>query len=226
MQNQANLISQIDDCLVHEMPQRHSYFQLKYFLLGKEPTIQSKMWQCLKELKTRRESLDALEFEVDDSKDKIELLDILIQKFKVEINKCSESDPLSKKELEIKIRQTERQKKAAESALIELVNRRKYIEEEARFFVESFKNFEKLEPLKNFDDLESQKEYWSERLSQKMNLKMLTHNNIDTELIETIIALPDDVTIKKQALSTLSLRHENMVQQLKQTMNNLEKKEI
>ena len=42
MENQPNLISQIDNCFSQEMPQRHSYFQLKYFLLGKEPTLQSK----------------------------------------------------------------------------------------------------------------------------------------------------------------------------------------
>ena len=154
---------------------------------------------------------------------KIELLDILASKLEIQMKECSDThiEQLTKKELEIKIKQNRRHKKAAESALSELINRKKYIEEEAKFFIESFKSFEKLEPLKHFDDFESQKEYWSERLSQKMNLKMLTNNQIDTELIETVVTLPDELQIKKQIMNTLSLRHESMIQQLKKNMNNL-----
>ena len=51
---------------------------------------------------------------------------------------------------------------------------------------------------------------------------MLTHNQLDTELVETIVALPDDMAIKKQALGTLELRHTNMVHQLKSTMQHIE----
>ena len=29
--------------LEHQLPERHSYFQLRYFLIGKEPTNQSKI---------------------------------------------------------------------------------------------------------------------------------------------------------------------------------------
>ena len=104
------------------------------------------MWQCLKELKTRRESLESIEFEIEDSKDKIELLDILASKLEIQMKECSDThiEQLTKKELEIKIKQNRRHKKAAESALSELINRKKYIEEEAKFFIESFKSFEKL----------------------------------------------------------------------------------
>lgn len=34
---------------------RHSYFQMQHFVLGNEPTIQGKLWQCLLELKTKKE---------------------------------------------------------------------------------------------------------------------------------------------------------------------------
>ena len=64
------LIAQLDEVLKNEPVNRHSYVQLKYFLIGKEPTIQAKMWQCIKELKTRRDSLNALELIHD--KDRLE----------------------------------------------------------------------------------------------------------------------------------------------------------
>jgi hypothetical protein len=210
---------EIQDVLQHEIAQRHSYFQLKYFLIGKEPTLQAKMWQCIRELKNRKDSLEALELEIEETKDNLELMDINIHKLGLELN-TYEHQEFTKKEIEIKIRQKERQKKAAQCNIKQLEERKKWLEEECRFFLETFKNIEKVEPLKNYDDLESQKQYWGEKLSQKINLKMLSQNQLDTELIETIVALPDDMPIKQQILGTLNLRHINMVRQLKDAMKN------
>ena len=61
----SELMTAMDDLLKNEVVQRHSYFQLKYFLIGKEPTNQAKMWQCLRELKTRRQSLKAISLEIE-----------------------------------------------------------------------------------------------------------------------------------------------------------------
>lgn len=219
-----SLITELDDVLGQEITPRHSYFQLKYFIIEKEPTIQAKMWQCLRELKSRKESLDSMDLEVEETKDKIELIDISIEKASEEKSKA-QSQILLERELSIKIRQLERQKKACLNTLKQLATRKKGIEEESRFFLESFKNLQKIEPLKNFDDLDAQTQYWTEKLSQKLNLRMLTHNNIDTELVETIVSLPDELPIKKQTLTTLSLRHASMVKQLKDTMNHLESSE-
>ena len=63
--------------MVEQAPEnRHSYFQLKYFVIGKEPTLQAQMWQCLRELQARKETLDGITLEIDDTKDQIELLDL------------------------------------------------------------------------------------------------------------------------------------------------------
>ena len=225
--SKTQLNTEMDDILKNEVAQRHSYFQLKYFLIGKEPTTQAQMWQCLKELKTRKDSLVALDLEIEDSKDKIELLDINIERTTLIVHNPSDSndlDELRNKENLINLRRLERQKVSAESSLNQLIERKKWLEEECRFFIETFKNLQKIEPLKHFDDLESQKQYWGEKLAQKLNLKMLTHNQMDTELIETIVSLPDDMPLKNKTLNTLSLRHANMVKQLKETMSNIEQK--
>lgn len=219
-----NLLVEMDEVLKFEVAQRHSYFQLKYFLIGKEPTIQAKMWQCLREMKSRRDSISAIELEIEETKDKIELLDISIEK--ESLFDISGANPkecvLLQREMDINLRQLERKKKAGEKSLAELFERKKWIEEESRFFLETFKSLYKIEPLKHFDDVDAQKEYWSEKLSQKLNLKMLTHNQLDTELIETIIALPDEIPLKKQALGTLQLRHASMVKQLQNAVGAIE----
>ena len=105
-----NILTQMNEILNYEMAERHSYFQMKYFIVNKEPTTQSKMWQCLREIKSRYESLQALDLEVDESKDNLELIDININKMiaiydkKVSMGKPSDSLKIS----EIKLRKAKR----------------------------------------------------------------------------------------------------------------------
>lgn len=226
-----NLLNEIEDLISkREINQRHSYFQLKYFLIGKEPTMQSKMWQCLREMKNRSESLKNIELEEEELKDKIEILDISVERLKHEMAKKmpfhdSFSCELDSRESEIKIRQLDRQKKALEQSSKDIQERKRWISEEAKFFLETFKNLEKIEPLRHFDDLDAQKEYWQEKLTQKVNLKMLTQNNIDVDLIETIVALPDEVKIKQQTLQTLNLKQNEILMKLAETAKRLESKQ-
>lgn len=217
-----NMKDKIQELLKKEIPQRHSYFQLKYFVIGNQPTNQSKMWQCLRELKNRYDSLEALDLEVEETKDKIELIDIAIEKMEIDKKQVHSYGILFEKECDIKLRQLNRQKIAAVSNLSQLEEKKKWLEQECLFFVETYKNIEKIEPLKNFDDLDSQLRYWEERLSQKLNIKMLTNNQLDTELVETIVSLPDDTSIKKQIMTTLNIRHKTMLKQFQQTIKNIE----
>ena len=182
------------------------------------------MWQCLRELKTRYESLESLELEVEETKDKIELLNISCEKFENDKNTPNQHGNLFERECNIKIRQTKRQITAAESNLNQLAEKKKWLEQECQFFLQTFKLLQEVEPLKNFDDLDAQLQYWGERLSQKLNLRMLTNNQLDTELVETIIALPDDMPIKKQTMTTLNIRHETMLRQMQQTIKSIEEK--
>lgn len=204
-----NLIEKIDNVIKHDVVSRHSYFQLKYFLIGKEPTNQAKMWQCLRELKMRKDNYKSLSLQIEEEKDKLELQEIGLLK----LNKLKEkeSDDLSKRELEIKTRQINRLILNIKNNLSDLVEKRKYLEEECEFFLQTYKNIEKTEPLKNFDDLDAQKEYWGTKLLEKINLKILLENNIDIELVETVLSLPDDIPIKQQVLNKLNNLQSNIL---------------
>jgi hypothetical protein len=97
-----------------------------------------------------------------------------------------------------------RQVNAAKNNLAQLEDKKKWLLQEAQFFLESFKNLEKIEKMKPFDDLDAQKAYWGEKLANKINLKMLMQNPVDTELIETVIALPDDIPVKQTMVKRLN----------------------
>lgn len=222
-----NVLAQMNEILNYEMAERHSYFQMKYFIVNKEPTTQSKMWQCLREIKSRYESLQALDLEIDESKDNLELIDININKMiaiydkKVSMGKPSDSLKIS----EIKLRKAKRQRVMADKNIETLVKKKKNLEEEANFFVLSFRNLEVVEPLKDYDDLESQKQYWGEKLLQKINLKMLLQSQVDTELIETVLALPDDIPIKGQTVKNLDSMHKKMIQMKNQAEQAISQKQ-
>ena len=207
--------------LEHQLPERHSYFQLRYFLIGKEPTNQSKMWQCLRELKLRMDSLDSLELEYEEQKDKLEFLEIKEQSIQLtaeDTNTQESIKVLVLREKALNLRKITRKKTAVIASLSTLLDKKKYIEEESIFFLEMFETLQKTEPLRDFDDVEAQKQYWQEKLSQKLNLKMLTGGQLDTELIETVVALPDDMHIKQQILQTLNIRHSQMAKAIEQSI--------
>jgi hypothetical protein len=55
---------------------------------------------------------------------------------------------------------------------------------------------------------------------------MLTQNTIDVDLIETIVALPDDLKIKQQTLQTLNLKQNEILVKLSETAKKLESKNL
>ena len=186
--------------LVEQAPEnRHSYFQLKYFLIGKEPTLQAQMWQCLRELQARKDTLDGMDLEIEDVKDQLELLGLEVEKNQ----KWQPANTLDEKSKEINHRRLNRQEKGLRKTLMQLEKRHKFAMQEARFFVQAFESLEKIEPLKDYDDLDAQQEYWNEVISQKINLKMLLQQPLDSELVQTALALHDNAPIKTQITQML-----------------------
>jgi hypothetical protein len=199
----VNFMSDIDKVLEAEVAQRHSFFQLKYFVIGKEPTHQARMWQCIRELKARREALVALELEIEEGRDNLELSEMQFDEH-INTDDVVNRDKYAERRRHIMGRKLLRQVNAAKNNLAQLEDKKKWLLQEAQFFLESFKNLEKIEKMKPFDDLDAQKAYWGEKLANKINLKMLMQNPVDTELIETVIALPDDIPVKQTMVKRLN----------------------
>lgn len=202
----------MDEALSAEITSRHSYFQLKYFVIGKEPTHQARMWQCLRELKARQESLTALDLQIEETRDQLELLEIDHQETDCVLPPWGEGNVNNVRRAAVRERQLTRKMTSTKDSLARLGEQKTYLLQEARFFLESYKNLRAVEPLKNFDDLASQKEYWGEKLAQKINLKMLLQNPLDMELIETVLALPDDIPVKTQMVGRLNAIQNQLLQ--------------
>lgn len=202
------------------MAGRHSYFQLKYFVVGKEPTIQAKLWQCLREMKARKETLEAIGLERDDTRDRIELTEIELEAMVAPSSQFGidlPTDELSKRELAVKTRQVNRRLSSLKKALTELDARQRETEEEAAFFLQAFEELEKVEPVKSYDDLDAQREYWSQRFSNELNMKLMLEHRIDAELAKAVLSLPDNAGVKQELVGILN-QHQLAIEEKKKQM--------
>ncbi|RDJ35643.1 MAG: hypothetical protein DWQ19_12560 [Crenarchaeota archaeon] len=192
-----SLHEEIEQICENDVKERHSFFQLQFFLIGKEPTNQAKMWRCIRELKTRKESMSAVKMEIDDVNDDISLLDIEIGKSKKNIEK----QHIKNRKDEILLRKSKRKKTGLTARLNALNEKLASLEEESAFIIKAFRSLEKLEELKPYDDLNAQKQYWNEKLGQEFNLRLLFGLPPDLELIKTILALNSDAPVKVDTLN-------------------------
>lgn len=193
--------------LKNNVPERHSLFQLQCFVLAKEPTIQGKLHQCLREIKSRKNSLDAIELEIAEQNDLLELADIGIANH---LESSQELTGNNKKVSEIQLRQMERKRKNVQNGLIQLEQKQRDISEEVQFFCAAFDQLSRREKLKPWDDPDVQKEYWTEKLRTEVNVRLLLRQLPDVELMKTIICLHDDSPLKKGVLEMLRKGNEQL----------------
>ena len=206
MSSNDELFEKIDKVLENAPENRHSYYQLKYFVLGKEPTTQSQLWQCLRELQSRKEIIETIKLQLEDSKDEIALLQIDQEKI------CAESDAifqnaklndLHKREKEIKTRRLKRKEDSHLNNINKLEKKLEFETQEARFFLQAFEALEKIEPLKDYDDIDAQKEFWEAKVSEEINLRILTKQPLPSELLKTALSLHEQSSVKEQVVNLL-----------------------
>lgn len=186
----------IEELVKLASPVRHSCFQLEYFVIGKEPTMQGKLRQCLIELEARRDSLENIEMEIEEMHD----LKLLLEIEKEETLNSS----LSKAKTEIKIRMTDRKIKSNEKRSEELKIKKLSFETEAKFLIELFEYLTSVEPLKEWDSPDVQLEYWTEKARYELNAKAAIKQMPDAELVKHIMSLPDVSEVKRHLIKMIN----------------------
>lgn len=197
-----NILEKAKEKCQKKLPQRPSFFQMKYFILEKEPTIQSKLWTCMREIDSKIECLDSIDLEKEEISDKLEEVEINLQELNNQIK--VDNDNLIAKKLNIKIRRNNRKKIVIQKNLLKIEEKQKGLLEELRFYLDSYEAYEKIEKLKEYDNIDVQKEYWNAKLNSKMSIKALaTSTPFGAELLETVFSLPNDSEIKKVLLQKI-----------------------
>lgn len=190
----TELIEKTDQILANaRIPERHSDFQIEKFLIGKEPTAQSQLWQITKELRARQDTREALVDQIEETEDVIDELQI---KLNIRRGLIVQDEPEELKN--IQIRRLQRQKRSAERSLEKLKMKYRYLLEEMRCLVAGYEKITAhVGPMKSFDDEQAQREYWNEKLLEEFNLRVIFQRPLDNEFVRTVMALDDDAPVKR-----------------------------
>lgn len=205
------MVKKIDSVLDQMPPQRNSLFQMKYFIIGSQPTWNGKLWQCLLELRRIKESVDAFNNEKEEMMDQLELVKIEIE----ETLACNTSSSFEERKKEIRLKQLKRKKVNIEKSINSISQKLAYVLEESSFYVETFKNINEKFPVADFDNEDAQTEYWNAKFKEELDLRMLLQQPLDLELIKSVLSLPDEAQSKKQMLGTLAGIQKQLIEQKK-----------
>lgn len=197
---------------------RHTFYQLKHFVLGKEITTQAKLHKCLREIDARKNSIKSMILGIDDAEDEIKLLELKIKYFE----KKKAKNELNKAYKEIQIRKINRKKLTILDSLNEMKKKLRETEEETAFFISAYQQLEQIEPLKSHDDPESNAQFWNENFNQELQLRLLLQKPLDLELIKCILAMDKDAPVRKE---TIGILEQIQKQALLNNQNNIEIKE-
>lgn len=206
MSSNDDFFEKMNKVLTKAPENRHSFYQLKYFVLGKEPTTQAQLWQCLRELQARKDTIETIKLQIEDTKDEIELLKIDHEKFYADENTIFQNNKLNdivKREREIKSRRLKRKEESLVANINKLETKLQFEIQEANFFLQAFEGLEKVEKLKDFDDYDAQKELWEAKVGEEINLRILTRQPLPPDLLKTALSLHKESPIKEQVMNFL-----------------------
>lgn len=178
---------------------RHTFFQLKHFVLGKELTTQSKLQKCLREIDARKKTIKSIVFGIEDAKDELEIMKLK----ELNLKKKKPKDNISNKHLEIQNRKLKRKKEMLLDTIQEMEIKLKEAEEETDFFIKAFEQLEMIEPLKRYDDPDSNAEFWNENFMQDLKLRLMLQKPIDIELVKCILSLDSESPVRKEVVGIL-----------------------
>lgn len=212
----ADIFADMDKILLNDVVERHTFYQLKFFVLGAEPTVQAKLQCCLRELKSRRLQLEAISREVEDLRDQNTMLQLEVERITNEEPTDADGMDLADKaslerferDREIELRGVKRRINANSRQLFELQRKFKFVSEECQFFVTAFGQLEAEEKLKPWDDLDVQKEYWDTKLGNELRTRIILGQPLDSELVRAINELHDDSKTKQTVLQLMQKQEE------------------
>jgi hypothetical protein len=178
---------------------RHTFYQLKHFVLGKELTTQAKMWKCLREIEARLTSAKSMVASIQEAEDDTRILEI---KGEILEKKKSKSS-LHREYKEIQRRKLDRKREGLMAAISEMKKRLAETEEEMGFFLGAYRQLEAIEPLRDHDDPQANADYWDQNFAQELQLRLMLQKPIDIELVKSILALGDNSQTKREMVGIL-----------------------
>lgn len=191
----------------YNLPNRHTFYQLKHFVIGKELTIQSKLQKCIKEIDARKDAVRDMILSIEEAQDDIKLIELKMKSISKKKTKSSINEEFKR----ISIRKLNRKKQNLINNIKSIEKKKNDSEEEIKFLMAMFYEIEKIENLKPYDDMQSNIEFWNENFSQELKLRVLLQRPLDIELVKCILSLNNNAPIKQELIQMIeSSKNQNL----------------
>ena len=86
-----------------------------------------------------------------------------------------------------------------------------YLSQEVTYLIGAFETISKVEPLKSLDDIEAQQQYWNEKFTEELNLRLILKQPLDSDFVKTIMSLDEKSAVKQQMTAILLKVQDQMV---------------
>ena len=186
------LSQKIDEIAPEGRRNRHSFFQLQYFVIGKEPTVQARIQTCKGELISRKDEIESFMTMLEEAYDQYRVYEFNIEQIKGERHpdQIEEMDQLN-------IRKLRRQMKVLDYQIEDFKAKMRAKEDEANFLIGLYEKLCEIEEPKDWDSLEVQSEYWNAKLTREIETQLLLGNKPDAETLKSVFVLPSGMPIKE-----------------------------
>lgn len=203
------------DAIVHEhkiLP-KHTNFQIEYFMIGKEFTTEGKVWQCIRELSARQDTLKNINLEISDTEDNLQLIKIKIEKLKAKstFSKNRDIEVLNQKQKEIQIRKQERKLQSLLNLQKNVQERKQAVLSECEKLIDIFGRLNPENKAINIDDDQNQLAYWNSKLNEEVTLSSVLGYPLGVDVVKSIIALPSTAPVRAQILSAMESQGKKML---------------
>ena len=199
-----------DLCEKYKLPQRHTDFQIEHFIVGKECSIYGKVWQCIRELQTRLDTLDAIDMELEELHDSLNYENLNLKKLQYKLqDKPDENEDIVIFEIKQEKRKIQISRQKRKIFLIGK-NIEKTHSRKADVLAESAKFSSLLEEIINdssfvdINDPNAQLEFWNSKFHAELNLTAMLNHPINPELVKSVLALPNESQAKIQLENALN----------------------
>jgi hypothetical protein len=201
------------------LPDRHSFFQIERFIIGKEGTIQGKLWQIVREIDARMETFDSYQRQLENAEDNLELFDIQIERLNIQIRENvslnNEIAQLNIREAEININKLQRDKSGLVQSCQKVKHKLKCVIEEIAYLSMGFEKISQQQEIKHWDDIDVQKEIWEDKLLEEYNLRAIFNRPLDQEFVKTVLCLPEDSNVKQHMIRTIDTIQRQLEEKIK-----------
>jgi hypothetical protein len=197
----------------HKILPKHTNFQIEHFMIGKEFTTEGKIWQCIRELSARRDTLKNINLELSDAEDNLQLIKIKIEKLKVKstFSKNRDLEILNQKQKEILIRKCERKLQSLDNLHQNVIERKEAVLAECNKIIDIFNKLNPENKTINIDDDQNQLEYWNSKLNEEVTLSSVLGYPLSVDVVRSIIALPNTAPVRAQILSAMESQGKKML---------------